>query len=66
MDELDDCLLVEMEEARERGEDVTAYVARMERCRWDHDVTTCEVCRNDGILPAQECVVKVYNLGVRS
>jgi hypothetical protein len=63
---MDDCLMQEIEEARERGEDVTVYVARMERCRWDHDVTTCEVCRTDGVLPAQECVVKVYNLGVRS
>jgi hypothetical protein len=63
---MDDCLLQEMEEARERGEDVTVYVTRMERCRSDHDVTTCEVCRTDGVLPAQECVFKVYNLGVRS
>jgi len=63
---MDDCLLEEMEEAKARGEDLAPYLARMERCRWDHDVSGCEVCRSDGILPAQECVVKVYNLGVRS
>ena len=63
---MDDCLLQEMEEARERGEDLAPYVKRMERCRWDHDVTNCEVCRNDGVQPAQECVFKVYNMGVRT
>jgi hypothetical protein len=61
-----DCLFEEMEEARKRGQDITPYLARVERCCWDHDVTSCEVCRNDGLLPAQECVIKVYNLGVRS
>jgi len=63
---MDECLLDEMEAARNRGEDVTPYLREMERCRWDHDVTQCEICRHDGVLPAQECVVKVYNLGVRS
>jgi hypothetical protein len=63
---MDDCLLIEMEKARARGEDVTHYLVRMERCRWEHDVEDCEICRNDGLLPAQECVTKVYNLGVRS
>jgi hypothetical protein len=63
---MDDCLLEEMEGAKERGEDLAPYLARMERCRWDHDVADCEVCRKDGVLPAQACVVKVYNMGVRS
>jgi hypothetical protein len=63
---MEDCLFEEMEEARKQGQDVTAYLARMERCCWDHDVASCEVCRSDGLLPAQECVIKVYNLGVRS
>jgi hypothetical protein len=63
---MSDCLLDEMAAAKEQDKDLTAYVARMKRCRWDHDVADCEVCRNDGILPAQECVFKVYNLGVRS
>jgi hypothetical protein len=63
---MDDCLLQEMEEAQARGEDLRQYLARMERCRWDHDVTQCDVCRGDGVLPAQECVFRVYNLGVRS
>jgi hypothetical protein len=63
---MEDCLLIEMEAAKARGEDVTRYVVRMERCRREHDVEDCEICRNDGLLPAQECVFKVYNLGVRS
>jgi hypothetical protein len=63
---MDDCLKEEMEAAREAGQDLTPYLERMERCRWDHDVTDCEICRSDGLLPAQECVFKVYNLGVRS
>ena len=63
---MDDCLEQELEAARERGEDLTPYLVRMERCRWDHDVTRCEVCRNDKLQSAQECVFKVYNLGVRS
>jgi hypothetical protein len=63
---MDDCLLQEMEEAKERGEDLAPYLARVERCRWDHDVTDCEVCRSDGVLPAQECVFKLYNMGARS
>jgi hypothetical protein len=63
---MDDSLLQEMEEARERGEDLAPYLARMERCRWDHDVTDCEICRGAGILPAQECVFKLYNMGTRS
>jgi hypothetical protein len=63
---MDDCLLQELEEAREQGRELTPYLARLERCRWDHDVATCEVCRHDSVLPAQECVFKVYNLGVRS
>jgi len=63
---MDDCLLEEMETARERGEDLTPYLVRMERCCWDHDVSSCEVCRNDGVLPAQDCVFRVYNMGVRS
>jgi hypothetical protein len=62
---MDDCLLYEMEAAKERGEDLAPYLARMERCRSDHDVTTCEVCRSDGLLPAQECVVLAYNAGGR-
>jgi hypothetical protein len=63
---MDDCLLQEMEDAKERSEDLAPYLTRMQRCRWDHDVTSCEVCRSDGLLPAQECLLKVYNLGVRS
>ncbi len=63
---MDDCLLKEMEEAKARGEDLGPYIARMDRCRWDHDVANCKVCRTDGLLPAQECVFKLYNLGVRS
>ena len=62
---MEDCLLIEMQEAKARGEDVAVYVARMERCRSDHDVQSCQVCRSDGLLPAQECIFKVYNLGVR-
>lgn len=63
---MDDCLLDEMEQAKARGEDMAPLLARMECCRWDHDVSNCEVCRIDGVLPTQECVFKVYNLGVRS
>jgi hypothetical protein len=63
---MDDCLLGEMEEAKARGEDLAPYLARMKQCRWDHDVAQCEVCRTDGVLPAQECVLRVYSLGVRS
>jgi hypothetical protein len=63
---MDDCLVHELTKARERGEDLEPYLAAMKRCCWDHDVTSCEVCRSDGLLPAQECVLKVYNLGVRS
>jgi len=63
---MDECLLQEIEEAKEQGEDLGGYLVRMERCRWEHDVTSCEICRQDGVLPAQECVFKVYNLGVRS
>lgn len=63
---MEDCLLDEMEQARARGEDVAPYVARMERCCADHDVSNCQVCRGDGLLPAQECLFRVYNLGVRS
>lgn len=62
---MEDCLLLEMEEARKRGDDLTPYLARMDRCCWEHDVTSCDLCRKDGVLPAQECVFKVYNLGVR-
>jgi hypothetical protein len=62
---MEDCLLLEMEAARERGEDLTPYLVRMEGCRWEHDVTTCEVCRSDGLLPAQECVVLAYSAGNR-
>jgi hypothetical protein len=63
---MDDCLLDELTAAKEQGEDLTPFLTRMERCRWDHDVSNCEVCRSDGALPAQECVFRVYNLGVRS
>ena len=63
---MDDCLLDELAAAKEQDQDLTPYLTRMERCRWDHDVASCEVCRSDGVLPAQECVLKVYNLGVRS
>ncbi|MGD2039744.1 MAG: hypothetical protein PVH11_02890 [Anaerolineae bacterium] len=63
---MEECLYEEMEEARRKGQDIAPYLARIERCCWDHDVTSCEVCRNDGLLPAQECLVKVYNQGVRS
>jgi hypothetical protein len=63
---MDDCLLIEMEAAKQRGEDLAPYLVRMERCRWDHDVTDCEVCRSDGLAPAQECLVLVYNAGGRS
>lgn len=63
---MDDCLLQEMEEAKKRGDDLATFLEQMKRCRWEHDVRSCEVCREDGVLPAQECVVKVYNLGVRS
>jgi hypothetical protein len=63
---MDECLLQEIEEAKERDEDLGGYLVRIERCRWEHDVTSCEICRQDGVLPAQECVFKVYNLGVRS
>lgn len=63
---MEDCLLIEIQEARARGEDVMIYLARLERCRADHDVQDCDICRTDGLLPAQECVFKVYNLGVRA
>lgn len=64
--EMDGCLLQEIEEAKERGEDLAPYLARMDRCRWENDVTDCQICRTDGVMPAQECVLKLYNLGVRS
>jgi hypothetical protein len=63
---MDDCLLEEMEEAKARGEDLAPYVVRLDQCRGDHDVASCEICRSDGLLSAQECLFKVYNLGVRS
>jgi hypothetical protein len=63
---MDDCLQRELEEAKERGEDLTPYLSRMEQCRWEHDVTSCQVCLSDGVPPAQECLFKVYNMGVRS
>jgi hypothetical protein len=63
---MEECLYEEMEEARRKGQDITPYLARIERCCWDHDVMSCEVCRKDGLLPTQECLVKVYNQGVRS
>jgi len=63
---MDDCLLQEVEKAKQWGKDLTSYPARNERCRWDQDMDSCEICRNDGLLPAQDCLVKVYTLGVRS
>jgi hypothetical protein len=63
---MEECLYEEMEDARRKGQDIAPYLGRIERCCWDHDVTSCEVCRKDGLLPAQECLVKVYNQGVRS
>jgi len=63
---MEDCLWDELKSAQEQGEDLAPYLERLERCRWDHDVASCDVCRGDGQLSAQECLFKVYNLGVRS
>jgi hypothetical protein len=63
---MENCLMDEMQTARERGEDLTTYLARIKQCCWDHEVASCEICRSDGLLPAQDCIVRVYNLGVRT
>ncbi|HSJ56291.1 MAG TPA: hypothetical protein VLC95_03870 [Anaerolineae bacterium] len=63
---MEDCLLMEIEEAKARGEDLTVYLVRVERCRAEHDVRDCEICRSDGLLPAHEYVFELYNLGARS
>ncbi|HSJ53949.1 MAG TPA: hypothetical protein VLC52_09400, partial [Anaerolineae bacterium] len=60
---MEDCLWDELKTAQEQGEDPAPYLERLERCRWDHDVASCDVCRGDGHLSAQECLFKVYNLG---
>jgi hypothetical protein len=62
---MEDCLWEGLKAAQGEGEDPARYLERLERCRWDHDVANCDVCRQDAQLSAPECLFKVYNLGVR-